>query len=117
MLCECIRHFSVQCGAEKPESLRGTKLRKHFATICIKYDLNEIEVTNVADFMGHHKDIHKRIYRQDDGFEQVRKLSQILEKAQGSLDSETASDCESENSPDEDNSEEENDYELGRLSY
>lgn len=82
--CECLRAFSVECGAERPELLRGTKHPEHFATAFIRLSLSEIELTNVADFMRHHKDIHKHIYRQDDGLHQIPKLSKILEQAQGS---------------------------------
>lgn len=57
-----MREFSNLCGAENKKSLRRTILRKDLATKCA--DLPDIEISLVADFMGHHKDIQKNIYRQ-----------------------------------------------------
>lgn len=57
-----MREFSNLCGAENKRSLRGTILRKDMATKCAH--LPDTEISLIADFMGHHKDIHKNIYRQ-----------------------------------------------------
>lgn len=56
--------FAGQCGAAKPETLRATRLRKHFATDCLKLELNDAELTDLARYMGHHVNIHKTNYRQ-----------------------------------------------------
>lgn len=57
-----MREFSNICGAENKKSLRGTILRKDMATKCVH--LPDTEISLIADFMGHHKDTHKNIYRQ-----------------------------------------------------
>ncbi|XP_046752035.1 uncharacterized protein LOC124414914 [Diprion similis] len=61
--CDLLRNFSVACGAKVPSSLRGTKLRKHIATHCINLNLSETQVSDLANFMGDNKKIHKEIYR------------------------------------------------------
>lgn len=54
-----IRTFANLCGAENPSSLRGTKLRKHMTSFCATLNLNDNDVTNVANFMGHDDKIHR----------------------------------------------------------
>lgn len=61
--CILFRKFSIACGAEKPTSLRGTKLRKQLGRACAKKNLTDNEVTNVATFMGHHDTVHRKVYR------------------------------------------------------
>lgn len=60
-----LRRFSTECGAEKPHLLRATKLRKHMATSCIQLNLSDAELNDLAGFMGHHIDVHKKFYRQN----------------------------------------------------
>lgn len=55
--------FSLLCGAEYRERLRGTKFRKHFATFCATKEVNDSTITDVGSFMGHSVLIHKEIYR------------------------------------------------------
>lgn len=93
--CTLLRKFSVECGAEHPERLRGTKLRKHIATTCISLNLQQNDVKELSDFMGHHPIIHNRIYRQSMNND-ILKMSKLLEIAQGK-----------ENSGDESESDEE----------
>lgn len=75
-----MREFSNLCGAENKKSLRGTILRKDLATKCA--DLPDTEISLVADFMGHHKDIHKNIYRQPVAEVDILNMAKILEKTQ-----------------------------------
>lgn len=77
-----ISKFSTECGAKNPTSLRGTLLRKHIATKCAESHLNENEINHVANFMGHHINIHKNIYRQPKKID-ILDMSQVLEKVQG----------------------------------
>ncbi|XP_029176653.1 uncharacterized protein LOC114944787, partial [Nylanderia fulva] len=77
-----IRKFSNYCGAKKPSTLRGTSLRKHIATKCADMEMNETEISRVANFMGHHVDIHKNIYRQPVAKVDILSMSRVLEKAQ-----------------------------------
>lgn len=83
-----IRKFSELCGAADPESLRGTTMRKHMATLCISMQLNDNSVAELADFMGHHEKIHREYYRQNPIDREIVKISQLLEKAQGVDDNE-----------------------------
>ncbi len=81
--CYIIRKFSNECGAKDPESLRGTTLRKHMASVCIWNDLDDNTVSEVADFMGHEEKIHRLHYRRNPKVRRIVKMSQLLEKAQG----------------------------------
>lgn len=81
--CRLRRKFSVACGADKPERLRGTQLRKHIATTCVSMNLSENQVTDLANFMGHAEKIHKEIYRQPLVNREILKMSKLLEAAQG----------------------------------
>ncbi|KMQ84189.1 hypothetical protein RF55_18231 [Lasius niger] len=77
-----MRKFSNYCGAKKPSTLRDTSLRKHIATKCADMEMNETEISRVANFMGHHVDIHKNIYRQPVAKVDILSMSKVLEKAQ-----------------------------------
>ncbi|CAG9814690.1 unnamed protein product [Phaedon cochleariae] len=95
--CSLMRKFSEECGAEHPERLRGTKLRKHIATTCITLNLEEQEISDLANFMGHAENIHKNIYRQPISRDIIR-MSKLLEVAQGGLNNDNSY---SENSTDD----------------
>jgi len=60
--CILLRKFSKECNAIESTTLRGTSLRKHVATHCIQLNLNDIQVSDLATFMGHTKKIHKDHY-------------------------------------------------------
>ncbi|XP_077260680.1 uncharacterized protein LOC143896600 isoform X2 [Temnothorax americanus] len=79
--CALMRDYSSKCGAAKPLTLRGTKLRKHIATKCITLNLSESEVTELANFMGHDKSIHKSHYRQSIPELDIPKFSRLLNVA------------------------------------
>ncbi|KYN14503.1 hypothetical protein ALC57_13290, partial [Trachymyrmex cornetzi] len=79
--CDLMREYSSKCGAEKPFTLRGTKLRKHIATKCITLNLSESEVTELANFMGHDKTIHKSHYRQSIPEIDIPRFSRLLNVA------------------------------------
>jgi len=79
--CQLMRDFSSKCGATKPLTLRRTKLRKHIATKCITLNLTESEVTELANFMGHDKSIHKSHYRQSIPEIDIPKFSRLLNVA------------------------------------
>ncbi|XP_058980347.1 uncharacterized protein LOC131803275 [Musca domestica] len=61
--CPLLRKYANECGASMPDNLRGTKLRKHIATYTSLLNVQEATVDRLANFLGHHKDIHKNIYR------------------------------------------------------
>jgi hypothetical protein len=58
-----LKTFTSECGAESPLSLTGTHLRKHAATMCQIFNLNENELKQMADFMEHTFDVHLNHYR------------------------------------------------------
>lgn len=45
LACDLLRQYAVENGAEKPENIRTTELRKHIATICVHYILSENEIS------------------------------------------------------------------------
>jgi len=79
--CRLMREQSAACGVENDQTLRGTNLRKHIATKCSALNLSENEVSHVANFMGHHQDIRKQIYRQPVAKIDILDMSKILERA------------------------------------
>ncbi|VEN34414.1 unnamed protein product [Callosobruchus maculatus] len=94
--CELIRKFSRDCGAAVPISLRGTTLRKHIATRCITLELNDTEVSDLANFMGHAERIHKEHYRQPLVAREITRISRLLELAQGGQENVSSSEDEEE---------------------
>lgn len=59
-----MRKLSELCGADKPELLRGTPLRKQIATKCTEMQLDLTQTSTVADYLGHDILIHKKVYQQ-----------------------------------------------------
>ncbi|XP_024875117.1 uncharacterized protein LOC112456658, partial [Temnothorax curvispinosus] len=80
--CVLMRKYSATSGAKMPNSLRGTILRKHIATMCIKLDVSDNQVNDLANFMGHHERIHKMHYRQSDITRDLA-ITRLLKYAQG----------------------------------
>lgn len=95
-----MRKFAYECGADYPERLRGTLLRKHIATNCHKLKLTEQEVSELANFMGHKENIHKQYYRLPQKEADILNISKYLEAALGSNNSNSDIDIDSN---DEDN--------------
>lgn len=100
--CVLLRAFSEDCGAKLPSSLRDTQLRKHIATCCITLNLSEDQVTDLANFMGYDKNIHKSHYRQPIPELEIIRITQFLEAAQRGT--------EKENEDEKDEDENFNDY-------
>ncbi|XP_036141218.1 uncharacterized protein LOC118645047 [Monomorium pharaonis] len=80
-------HFAKECGTEFPNTLTSTTLRKHIATMGITLNLTDTQITDLANFMGHHEKIHKEIYRKPVVVKDITEVSQLLEAAQGIRDS------------------------------
>lgn len=80
-----LHKFAKLCGAENPSSLIGTNMRKHIATVCVSLELNDTDVADIADFMGHHELVHRKVYRQNPIDRQLVRISQVLEVAQGNV--------------------------------
>lgn len=81
--CSVIRNLSNACPAENPGSLRGTKLRKHMASMCATMNLSDNDITNVANFMGHDDQIHRNVYRHNTLQREVTDMTAVLQKCQG----------------------------------
>lgn len=81
--CDLLRTYSLECGASMPLRLRGTKLRKHIATRCITLNLSDPDVTELANYLGHNKNIHMQHYRQSIPQFEIIKMSRLLKIAQG----------------------------------
>lgn len=84
--CDLLRTYSIDCGASMPLRLRGTKLRKHIATRCITLNLSDPDVTELANYLGHNKNIHMQHYRQSLPQFEIVKMSRLLKIAQGEDD-------------------------------
>ncbi|MEQ2241604.1 hypothetical protein ILYODFUR_026990, partial [Ilyodon furcidens] len=75
---DTLRKFSEECGAEKPEYLRSTKLRKEIATTSQILNLKKNELDQLADFMGHDIAVHRQFYRLSEPTVQQAKISKLL---------------------------------------
>ncbi|KAL6482560.1 hypothetical protein MHYP_G00106400 [Metynnis hypsauchen] len=63
---DCLRFYAMHCGAQNPEHLRSTHLRKHVATLSQILNLKNNELDQVADFLGHDIRVHHEINTTDD---------------------------------------------------
>ncbi|KAK7877383.1 hypothetical protein WMY93_031899, partial [Mugilogobius chulae] len=75
---DCLRDFSKHCGAQYPEFLRSTQLRKHIATLSQVLNLKDNELDQVADFLGHDIRVHRDFYRLPVPTTQLAKISKLL---------------------------------------
>ena len=75
---DCIREYAKYCGAEQPERLRSTKLRKHIATMTQLINLTKNELDILANFLGHDIRVHRELYRLPEATIQVAKVSKLL---------------------------------------
>jgi len=84
--CPIMRKFANDCNASIPTSLRGTMLRKHIATYTAMLRVEENQVSDLANFMGHNKQIHKDVYRIPNGLIDMTEVSRLLQAAIGDKD-------------------------------
>jgi len=113
--CILLRKFSKECNAIESTTLRGTTLRKHVATHCIQLNLNDIQVSDLATFMGHTKKIHKDHYRQPLASRDILNISQYLEAVQGTAhDSNDKSSDKMDSSSENDELEEDRFYNINK---
>lgn len=75
---DVLRRMAVESGAKNPASLTSTKLRKQIATVAQLLSFNEGDVEQLANFMGHSKEIHKTFYRLPENVYQVAKVNKFL---------------------------------------
>ncbi len=60
---DSLRVYASECGAQNPEFLRSTHLRKHVTTLSQILNLKNNELDQVADFLGHDIRIHHDYYK------------------------------------------------------
>ncbi|XP_025268564.1 uncharacterized protein LOC112639306 [Camponotus floridanus] len=94
--CELMRKYSQECGASNPNTLRGTNLRKHIATMCTNLNLRDHEVSDLANFMGHADKVHKEHYRQPILSREIFQVSKLLEIVHGKDNDEEAEEIDIE---------------------
>ncbi|XP_028275106.1 serine/threonine-protein kinase PAK 1 isoform X25 [Parambassis ranga] len=75
---DCLRIYANECGAQNPELLRSTHLRKHVATLSQILNLKNHELDQVADFLGHDIRVHREYYRLPEATTQLAKISKLL---------------------------------------
>ncbi|XP_074109271.1 uncharacterized protein LOC141534028 [Cotesia typhae] len=85
-LCTVMRNLSVACGAEKPELLRGTQLRKHVATKCVEFELSDNALSDLTKHMGHSEKIHKDYYRKPIKSKTIVQVTKLLHAVHGTVD-------------------------------
>lgn len=52
-----LRKYAKYCGAQHPDRLTSTRLRKQIAIMLQILNLNDVEMEQVVAFMGHNKSI------------------------------------------------------------
>ncbi|KAM9431823.1 uncharacterized protein Hap1MRO34_002964 isoform 2-T3 [Clarias gariepinus] len=75
---DSLRVYARECGAQSPEFLRSTHLRKHVATLSQILNLKNNELDQVADFLGHDIRVHRDYYRLPEATTQLAKISKLL---------------------------------------
>lgn len=73
-----LKIFAKECGAQKPDYLKSTQLRKDIATTSQILHLKENELDQVADFSGHDIAVHRHFYRLSKPTIQSGKISKLL---------------------------------------
>ena len=73
-----MRDFAGACGAERPTTLRSTKLRKHIATLSQVMNLRDNELDVLAKFLGHDIAVHREYYRLTDETIKVANVAKLL---------------------------------------
>nr|XP_049575195.1 uncharacterized protein LOC125968056 isoform X1 [Syngnathus scovelli]XP_049589629.1 uncharacterized protein LOC125977309 isoform X1 [Syngnathus scovelli]XP_049591303.1 uncharacterized protein LOC125978199 [Syngnathus scovelli]XP_049591304.1 uncharacterized protein LOC125978199 [Syngnathus scovelli]XP_049591305.1 uncharacterized protein LOC125978200 [Syngnathus scovelli] len=76
--CDTLKRFAEACGAERPENITSTKLRKHVATVSQLLNLKSHELDQLATFMGHDIEVHREYYRLPEETLQTAKVSRLL---------------------------------------
>ncbi|XP_034027942.1 uncharacterized protein LOC117512090 [Thalassophryne amazonica] len=83
----CIRIFATQCGAAKPEYLRAKEFYKHITRIFQILNLENDELDQLANLLGHSIQSKKEYYRLPEAAADIAKISKLLlTKEKGSLE-------------------------------
>lgn len=76
--CKEVRELAAAAGLLSPERVRFTLLRKHIATVSQLVSLTDIELRQLATFMGHDLNVHMDYYRLPDDVLQITKVGRLL---------------------------------------
>ena len=76
--CDAVRKCVQLSGAEHPENIKSTQLRKHMATMSQILCLKDNELGVLATFMGHNIQVHTEFYRLPENTLQGAKIAKIL---------------------------------------
>ncbi|XP_050313817.1 uncharacterized protein LOC126748539 isoform X2 [Anthonomus grandis grandis] len=57
-----LRKYAYSCGAQYPNTITSSRLRKQVATVLQILSLDNVEMEELATFMGHTKKTHKEFY-------------------------------------------------------
>lgn len=70
-----LERLSKQSGAKNPKAISSTRLRKHLATLSQVFSMSENDMEQLATFMGHTNEVHRKSYRLPDDVYQTAKIS------------------------------------------
>lgn len=73
-----LRKYAIKSGAQRPNSITATRLRKHLATITQLLQFSESDLEQLSNFMGHTLKTHCDMYRMPDDVYQTAKVSKLL---------------------------------------
>lgn len=83
--CQChyrghdsLRVYASELGAQNPEFLRSTQLRKHVPTLSQFLNLKNNELDQVANFLGHDIRVNRDYYRLPEATTTLAKISKLL---------------------------------------
>ncbi|KAL4710136.1 hypothetical protein ACJJTC_016538 [Scirpophaga incertulas] len=65
-------------GQKNPKAISSTRLRKHLATLSQVFSMTENDMEQLATFMGHTNEVHRKSYRLPDDVYQTAKISKLL---------------------------------------
>lgn len=75
---QSLRRLADECGAQMPDYLRSTQLRKEIATTSQILNLKNNEIDQLADFLGHDISVHRQFYQLSEPTIQSAKISKLL---------------------------------------
>lgn len=73
-----LEKYAKASGAKNYKTLTSTRLRKHLATMTQLFTMTELELEQLATFMGHTLSVHKNNYRLPSDVYQTAKISKLL---------------------------------------
>ncbi|KAJ8949485.1 hypothetical protein NQ318_005952 [Aromia moschata] len=75
---QVLMHHAKMAGLKNPDAIKSRGLRKHLATISQLFSMENEDVEQLATFMGHTLDVHRKEYRLPDDIFQTAKIAKLL---------------------------------------